>query len=158
MWICFGMATVGLLTGTLVAMSSGHLSKTILALIFGLLGGSISAFFSRIPKEDRHVSGAALFSLSFGCLVGLYSGVLVTQYEWLTPVQHRFWPDHRPVNAKSSGQVDNNGTNLQISYTNGLNTDALSLVLKAYKRGDYSLDDSILLIQEMHLDSTAGTP
>lgn len=89
MWVCFGMGSMGLLVGNLVGMSSDHLSRVILGLLFGLIGGSIAALLHKIPVNDRHLAGAALCTLSLGCLVGVYSGIFVSQYQLLTPASQR---------------------------------------------------------------------
>jgi hypothetical protein len=101
MWLCVGSASIGLLVGTLVGMSSDHLAKVALGLIFGLLGSSVIAFLQKVRLEDRALAGGMLLAISCGSLAGLYSGIFVSEYQLLTPTAHRSW-DSLGVNTESN--------------------------------------------------------
>jgi len=131
MWICLGMASVGLLVGSLVGMSNDHLSRILLGFLFAFIGGSITALLYKLPKEERKLAGSALFSLSLSCLVGVYSGIIVTQYKLLTPGEHRVWTEGKT------------------GYLDGLDQNSLKVILDTYKAGGYDLNQTIERINEL---------
>ena len=145
MWICLGMGSIGLLVGSLVGMSSDHLSRVLLGLLFGLIGGSIAASLRKIPVSDRRLAGAALFALSLGCLIGVYSGILVSQYQLLTPVSERPW-----IKAAESPTSCNNesDTAVNLSYLRGRVEQAVPAILDAYKDKHYTRDRAVQEIME----------
>lgn len=72
MWLCVGSASIGLLVGTLVGMSSDHLAKVALGLIFGLLGSSVIAFYRRFGwKIERSQAECSLQYLADPWLVSI---------------------------------------------------------------------------------------
>lgn len=85
MWLAFAFATLGLLIGTLVGLTSESVVQSLIGLLFALMGGSVIALLGKLSPEDRTKASQAIASLSIGCLIGIYSGIIVTQYRLLSP-------------------------------------------------------------------------
>lgn len=85
MWLAFAFAMLGLLIGTLVGLTSESVVQTLLGLLFALMGGSVIALLGKLSPEDRKTASQAIASLSIACLIGIYSGIVVTQYRLLSP-------------------------------------------------------------------------
>ena len=85
MWLAFAFAMLGLLIGTLVGLTSESVVQTLIGLLFALMGGSVIAFLGKMSSEDRKAASQAIASLSIACLIGIYSGIIVTQYRLLSP-------------------------------------------------------------------------
>ena len=85
MWIVIGFAAMGLLLGNLLGMTAEPLVKYVIGILFTFVGGSVFAFLHKLNDKDRAVAGQAVFALSLGCLVGVYSGVWVNQHRSLSP-------------------------------------------------------------------------
>jgi ammonia channel protein AmtB len=79
MWLVIGFGTMGALLGMMVGMTSEvGIVKTVVALLFALIGGAISAFLPKLNEEDRTLAGRMLASLSLCCLAGLLGGIFFT--------------------------------------------------------------------------------
>ena len=87
MWIPAGFGALGLLIGTLIGLSAESLVKSMLSLLFTLVGGSVVLLLHKLGPEDRKVAGASIFSMSVCCMLALYAGILVTQFRLLSPSQ-----------------------------------------------------------------------
>jgi hypothetical protein len=85
MWIVVGFASLGLLIGTMTGMSSESVVKSLISLLFVFVGGSVLALLHRLTPHDRNIAGGAIFGMSLGCLLGLYSGIFVSEHRVLTP-------------------------------------------------------------------------
>ena len=114
MWLVFAFSMLGLLIGTLVGLTSESVVQTLLGLLFALMGGSVIAFLSKLSPEDRKTASQAIASLSIGCLIGIYSGIVVTQYRLLSARIDSSKPTvtsgaKADVNAaETSKKIDNN--------------------------------------------------
>ena len=85
MWIAIGFGAMGLLLGNLLGMTSEPVVKYVIGILFTFVGGTVFAFLQRLTEKDRAVAGQAVFALSLGCLIGVYSGVWVNQHRSLSP-------------------------------------------------------------------------
>jgi hypothetical protein len=85
MWLGFAFATLGLLIGTLVGLTAESVVQSLLGLLFAFMGGSVIALLGKLSSEDRKAAGQAIAALSISCLIGIYSGIIVTQYHLLSP-------------------------------------------------------------------------
>lgn len=80
---------LGAVIGTLAAFTATSVVASLLPLFFAFSGGTAIAFAGHVDASVLKRACIAISGLSLGCLVGLYSGVLVSQHKWLTPQQER---------------------------------------------------------------------
>ena len=71
--------------GHLAGLSSGSVTSSLLGLIFAFGGGSAIAFQRNLDEQERSTAGKAIFALAASCLVGVYSGIFVTERQLLSP-------------------------------------------------------------------------
>lgn len=87
----FGAAflVLGLLIGTLLAMSAQSIVQAVIAALFAMFGGSILVLLEKVSPTNQLKSCVAILAVSLGTLVGVYSGVYVNEHELLTPTSRR---------------------------------------------------------------------
>jgi hypothetical protein len=83
--ITFAFVCLGFLIGNLVGLSTDGVTRALLPLLFAFGGGSAVAFMQKVQPDDRRRAAAAIVALSLSCLVGVYSGIVVAEYQWLSP-------------------------------------------------------------------------
>src|ERR1019366_7460671 len=81
-----GLLALGVLVGTLLAMSAQSLAQSVIAALFALFGGSLLAFLEKLAPANQIKVAAGVFAISLGTLGGLYSGLYVNEHQLLTPV------------------------------------------------------------------------
>ena len=84
-WSVAGFVALGYLTGTLVGMSASPVTGALVGLLFAFAGGSGVAFFKTLTPEERVSAGQGIMALSLGCLLGVYSGIVVSEFRLLSP-------------------------------------------------------------------------
>lgn len=89
MLIAISFLVLGLLIGTLTALTAESVVSTLLPLIFTFAGGSAIAFGSTLKKEVLNLASVAILTLSIGALSGIYSGVYIFEHKLLTPENKR---------------------------------------------------------------------
>jgi hypothetical protein len=89
MWLVAAFLTLGFLVGNLAGLSSAAITNTIIGLLFAFGGGSAVAFLQKLDANARVHAGRAIFAISFGCLFGVYTGILVAEHQLLTPERER---------------------------------------------------------------------
>jgi hypothetical protein len=77
---------LGFLVGNLTALSASPVAAAVVPALFTLAGGSVLAFLSNVPQQDRPVAANAILSFSLACLVGTYLGIVVNSHQLLGPV------------------------------------------------------------------------
>lgn len=87
--LSMGMLALGIVVGTLVAMSATSLAQGVLAALFALFGGSLLGFLKQVRVEDQLKVAAGVLAIAVGTLIGIYSGIYVNEYKLLTPPQLR---------------------------------------------------------------------
>jgi len=80
---------LGFLIGNLVGMSAESLVATLMPLLFTFGGGSAIGLLHKVDEVSRKVAFTAIFTLSIGCLSGVYLGVAISEYQLLSPVSDR---------------------------------------------------------------------
>ncbi len=147
MWLSFAFAMLGLLIGTLVGLTSENVVQSLIALLFALMGGSVIALLGKLSTEDRKAASQAIASLSIACLVGIYSGIIVTQYHLLSP----------RVDSKASQVTSKTGSGSPVTsraeisnerYVRSAITDKANAIDIKYKGNLISLDQAY---EEMYL-------
>jgi hypothetical protein len=83
--ITFGFVCLGFLIGNLTGLSSDGVTRALLPPLFAFGGGSAVAFMQKVQPDVRRRAAAAIVALSLSCLVGVYSGIVVAEYQWLSP-------------------------------------------------------------------------
>lgn len=74
-------------------MSATSLVQTVITALFALMGGSLIGFLQKLSVENQFKASLGVLGISIGALVGVYSGVYVTQYQLLTPKNLRLSGD-----------------------------------------------------------------
>ena len=81
--------SLGFLVGNLIGLSSDNVVTTILPLLFAFGGGSAVGFFHKIEEQFRKTAYQLIFALSISCLIGAYSGIVISEYQLLSPKERR---------------------------------------------------------------------
>jgi hypothetical protein len=85
--ILVAFAALGFLIGNLIGLSAESTLSVVLPLLFAFGSGSAVAFLHKLKPEDRKLAGAAVTALSLSCLLGAYSGILVSEHQILSPTR-----------------------------------------------------------------------
>lgn len=80
-----GFLFLGIVVGTLLAMSAQSLAQAVIAALFALFGGSLLALLEKLPEEAQGKAALSLLAISVGTLVGVYSGLYINERQLLTP-------------------------------------------------------------------------
>ena len=83
--LIISFVSLGLLIGHIAGMTSAPVSNSLIGLIFAFGGGTAIGFLRKISKAERKTAAVCITSLCLSCLVGLYIGILVTEYRLLSP-------------------------------------------------------------------------
>jgi hypothetical protein len=94
-----GFLALGLLVGTLLAMSAQSLAQAVIAALFALFGGSIIVLLEKMNEQNQVRASIGMLGISVGALVGVYSGLYVNDHELLTP------PHLRAVAGRDAAKV-----------------------------------------------------
>lgn len=79
---------LGFLIGNLAGLSAAGIVRDLLPLLFAFGGGSAVGLLGKLDEQNKQAAYQAIFALSLSCLVGVYTGILVSEYQLLTP-EHR---------------------------------------------------------------------
>jgi hypothetical protein len=85
MWVIIGLFLLGLLVGNLVGLTATSVVTPLLGLLFAFVGGSVIVMLGKLPSADRRLAGQCIVALALGCLIGTYGGIVVTEYQLLSP-------------------------------------------------------------------------
>jgi len=105
MWLAFAFAMLGLLIGTLVGLTSESVVQSLLGLLFAFMGGSVIALLGKLTAEDRKAASQAIAALSVACLIGIYSGIVVTQHRLLSPRIAKTQAEEAPKRAEITAET-----------------------------------------------------
>jgi hypothetical protein len=78
-------ASLGLLIGNLAGLSATSLVTQLIGLLFAFFGGSIIAYLTQLSLEVQRSAGLSIASFSIACLVGVYFGIMVSEFQLLSP-------------------------------------------------------------------------
>lgn len=87
--VFLAFACLGFLVGNLIGLSAESTLGVVMPLLFAFGGGSALAFLHQISEANRRTAAKAVVSLTLACLVGTYAGIVVSERQWLTPVELR---------------------------------------------------------------------
>ncbi len=87
--ILLAFVCLGFLIGNLVGLSAESTLSVLVPLLFAFAGGSAIAFLHKLstPSEQR-TAGIAVIGLSLSCLLGVYVGIVVSEYQLLSPTEN----------------------------------------------------------------------
>lgn len=85
MWIPIAFVALGFLIGNIAGLTASSVSTSLLSLLFAFVGGSVIALIQKLDKEHRKLAAQAIFAISVGCFIGLYVGILVSEWQVLSP-------------------------------------------------------------------------
>jgi hypothetical protein len=85
MWILIAFGALGFLIGNIAGLTASSVSTSLLSLLFAFGGGSVIAFIHKLDQEHRRLAAQAIFALSVACFIGLYAGILVSEWQVLSP-------------------------------------------------------------------------
>ena len=80
---------LGFLIGNLAGLSAEGIVRDLLPLLFAFGGGSAVGLMNKLDQRDKRTAYKAIFALSLSCLLGTYTGILVSEYQILTPESRR---------------------------------------------------------------------
>lgn len=86
---------LGFLIGNLVGMTSASVVSALIPLLFAFGGGSAVAFLQKLDNLAQRRASIAIVCLSIACLGGTYAGIVVTEYQLLSPQTNKQIPDKR---------------------------------------------------------------
>lgn len=86
---------LGLIVGTLVAMSETSIVQSVLAALFALFGGSLLVMLEKLSEVNQTKAALGILTISVGTLGGVYSGLYVNEHQILTPSELRFLSSDR---------------------------------------------------------------
>jgi hypothetical protein len=64
---------------------SGFSYSQVIGLLFAFGGGSMLAFLGKLSLDDRRAALQGIIAMSLLCLVGVYGGIAVSEYQLVTP-------------------------------------------------------------------------
>ena len=85
MWVGIAFSCLGFLIGNLIGFTAESVTSSVLALLFAFGGGSAISFMQKLDTQDRATAGKAIVALSLACLLGLYVGIILSEYQLLSP-------------------------------------------------------------------------
>ncbi len=85
MWTILAFIALGYLIGNLVGLTAESVTGGVLGLLFAFGSGSAIAFIRKLDPTERVLASKAILALSLSCLLGVYTGIFVTEYQLLTP-------------------------------------------------------------------------
>lgn len=85
MWTIFAFIALGFLVGNLIGLTAESVTSAVLGLLFAFGGGSAIAFIRKLDPTERVLASKATLALSLSVLVGVYAGIVVSEYQLLTP-------------------------------------------------------------------------
>ena len=149
MWLTLGFAGMGILIGSLVGMTSEKVVTPVIGLLFSFVGASILTTLHKLNPHDRLVAGKAIFALSLFCLVGVYSGVLVTEYRLLSPkIQGVSASSAKPEKTSDSSAPDN-------KYLRSATIDKANAIDLLKAQGRLSPDEAYAQMYQLARESTS---
>lgn len=80
---------LGFLIGNLAGLSAEGIVRDLLPLLFAFGGGSAVGLMNKLDERAKRTAYQAIFALSLSCLLGAYTGILVSEYQILTPESRR---------------------------------------------------------------------
>lgn len=85
MWLFLAYSIFGLLIGNLVGLTSDKVTNSLISLVF-TFAGSTALILSQKMKDDIKIQiNKAISYFALFCIIGVYTGIIVSEYQLLTP-------------------------------------------------------------------------
>ena len=148
--LSLGLLSLGILIGTLLAMSAQSLAKSVIAALFALFGGSLLTFLQKVPIQDQFKASVGILAISVGTMIGIYSGLYVNEYRLLSP------PALRPRVASNS-KVELAPLEPKYSYLRASDLDDLEAIDQKYRTQAITAKDAYEQLRS-HITSKEVSP
>jgi len=115
--------TLGFLIGNLLGLSSDSVVKTIIPLLFAFGGGSAIGFLHKLEDRFRTRAYQLIFVVSISCLFGTYSGIIMSEYQLLSPNKTQVNRAEKSIKDKKylfSGETISKADEIDQLYSSGL--------------------------------------
>lgn len=89
MWTIAAFLALGFLIGNLAGLTSESITNTLMGLLFAFAGGSAITFMHKLDEIARANASKAIFSLALACLLGIYSGIFISEHQLLSPHEQK---------------------------------------------------------------------
>lgn len=103
--IILAFVCLGFLIGNLVGFSSGSTLAVLIPLLFTFAGGSAVGFLPKLPVDTRRLAAGAVIGLSLSCLAGVYTGILISERQLLSPAYIREAASIKPTTRVERGYL-----------------------------------------------------
>lgn len=101
-----GFAALGLLIGNLVGLTSESVVASTIGLLFSAVGGSVILFLHKLQQGDRRLAGQLILALALSTLIGIFTGIYVTEHRVLSPDYARNSPsDNKYLRSSAASEV-----------------------------------------------------
>lgn len=84
MWNIIAFSALGFLIGNLVGLTAESTVTALIGLLFALIGGSAISFMHKLSDREKLIASKAISGLSIACLIGVYTGIFVSDNQVLT--------------------------------------------------------------------------
>lgn len=98
-------ACLGFLIGSLIGLSVESTLAVLIPLLFTFAGGSAIAFFTKMETASRRITSAAVIALSLASLIGVYSGIYISEHQLLSPAGVREERLHHGASRQEMGYL-----------------------------------------------------
>ena len=109
MWLILGFAALGFLIGNLVGLTSESVVTQTIGLLFAVMGGSLIVLLKGLQPDDRRLAGKMILSLSVMALLGVVSGIVISENRLLSPAHIVAGADNkylRKLTASDLAEID----------------------------------------------------
>lgn len=96
----WGFSSLGFLVGNLTGLGADSLIKDALSLLLAAGAGSAIAVAQKMSQPDRKYFGKAILLFSVWCVIGTYSGILVTEHQLLSPSRKQTISQRESIEAR----------------------------------------------------------
>jgi hypothetical protein len=143
--IVVAFACLGFLIGNLVGLSAESALSVVVPLLFAFGGGSAVAFLHKLELSDRRLAAAAVVALSLSCLIGAYTGILVSEHQALSPSKRALDNRTGASSARttepnkmilSRSDLDNRTSIVDRKYLRSTDIGEIQLIDQRYKVGE----------------------
>lgn len=140
-FIIAGFSSLGLLVGSIAGLSSAELTVPLFGFLFAFVGGSLIAFFGKIPKESIIFSSIALTSFSLAVIFSLYIGLYIKVNEILFTNSDKVKTEEQGQNNINSDK-ENLQSDYRILFRSGKNRELVEYLTEEIQNGNISLTEA----------------
>jgi len=106
MWLIVGFGALGLLVGNLVGLTSEPVVASTIGLLFSSIGGSVILFLHKLQQDERRLAGQLILALASSTLLGIFTGIYISEHRTLSPNQARSSPaENKYLRSATASEV-----------------------------------------------------